>query len=290
MGSFVPNQIEEQAVEGELLAECGDPSMRANIFRTRCLVQEKVCSLIIDGGVYSNFASTTMIEKLKLPTFKHPCPYKLQWLNDNGVIRVNEQVLISLSIGKYKDEVLYDVVPMQAGHMILGRQWQLDRQVNYNGVSNKYSFNMNGRTIALVPLSPKQAYEDQMKEIEAKKSESEEVFSNTNNINPALPISVVSYLQGIGDQYQGKVDLEHGKQTLEQGVGKQVAVEKLNSMAVVELAWFEKNVEVRYSEKQGISKAAMEARRIAKEREEILAKEPDMKVDKVDYVDSLQEK
>ncbi|KAM7473482.1 hypothetical protein LguiB_020725 [Lonicera macranthoides] len=156
-------EIEEQTVEGELLAECGGPSVRANVFRTRCLVQDRACSLIIYGGVCSNFASTTMIEKMNLLTFKHSCPYKLQWLNDNGVIRVNEQVLISFSIGKYNDEVLCDVVPMQAGHMILGRQWQLDRQVNYNGVSNKYSFKMNEKTITLVPLPPKQAHEDQMK-------------------------------------------------------------------------------------------------------------------------------
>ncbi|KAM7489605.1 hypothetical protein LguiB_027089 [Lonicera macranthoides] len=156
-------EIEEQAVEGELLAECGDPSVRANVFRTRCLVQDRACSLIIYGGVYTNFASTTMIEKLNMPMFKHPCPYKLEWLNDNGMIRVNEQVLFSFSIGKYNDEVLCDVVPMQAGYMILGRQWQLDRQVSYNGISNKYSFKMNEKTIALVPLPPKQAHEDQMK-------------------------------------------------------------------------------------------------------------------------------
>ncbi|KAM7523120.1 hypothetical protein LguiA_013022 [Lonicera macranthoides] len=66
-------------------------------------------------------------------------------------------------IGKYKDDVLCDVGPMQAGHMILGRQWQLDRQVNYNGIFNKYSFKMNERTVTLVPLPPKQAHEYHMK-------------------------------------------------------------------------------------------------------------------------------
>ena len=141
-----------------MLAKCDDPSVRANVFRTRCLVQDKACSLIIDGGVYKSYASTTMIEKLRLPTTKHSCPYKLQCLNVNGEIKVDEQVLISFSIGKYKDEVLCDVVPMQAGHMLLGRQWQFNRQVTYNGVSNKYSFKMNE---SVVPLPPNQAHEDQ---------------------------------------------------------------------------------------------------------------------------------
>ena len=137
--------------------------MRANVFRTRCLVQDKACSLIIDGGVCTNFASVIMVEKLRMPTIKHPRPYKLQWLNVNGAIKVDEQVLISFSIGKYKDEVLCDVVPMQAGHMVLGQPWQDERQVNYNGVSNKYSFRMNERTITLVPLPPTQAHEDQVR-------------------------------------------------------------------------------------------------------------------------------
>ncbi|XP_039069136.1 uncharacterized protein LOC120215548 [Hibiscus syriacus] len=45
-------------------------------------------------------------------TTKHPHSYKLQWLNDEGELRVTKQVLISFSIGKYKDEVLCDVVPV----------------------------------------------------------------------------------------------------------------------------------------------------------------------------------
>ena len=40
--------------------------------------------------------------------------YKLQWLSEVGEIVVNKQVLIHFSIGKYKDEVLCDVVPMEA--------------------------------------------------------------------------------------------------------------------------------------------------------------------------------
>ena len=56
-----------------------------------------------------------------MPTSKHPRPYKLQWLNDSGEVKVNKQVLIYFCIGKYKDEVLCDVVLMQAGHLLLGR-------------------------------------------------------------------------------------------------------------------------------------------------------------------------
>uniref|UniRef100_A0A7N2M5G4 Reverse transcriptase n=1 Tax=Quercus lobata TaxID=97700 RepID=A0A7N2M5G4_QUELO len=125
---------------------------------------------------------TIMVEKLGLPMVKHPRPYKLQWLNDSGEIKVNKQVLVAFRIGKYEDEVLCDVVPMQAGHLLLGRPWQFDRQVKHDGFTNKYSFVLNQRLITLVPLTPQQVYEDQVrlqKESDQKK-ESEQKKKSEN--------------------------------------------------------------------------------------------------------------
>ncbi|XP_065633623.1 uncharacterized protein LOC136069243 [Quercus suber] len=48
--------------------------------------------MIIDGGSYTNVASTTLVEKLNLPTLKDPRPYKLQWLNDCGEVKEYEDV------------------------------------------------------------------------------------------------------------------------------------------------------------------------------------------------------
>uniref|UniRef100_A0A2N9HC89 RNA-directed DNA polymerase n=1 Tax=Fagus sylvatica TaxID=28930 RepID=A0A2N9HC89_FAGSY len=136
---------------------------RENIFHTRCHVNNKVCSMIIDGGSCTNVASTILVEKLNLPTLKHSRPYKLQWLNDCGEVRVDRQVLVTFSIGKYLDEVLCDVVPMHAGHILLGRPWQYDRRVTHDGFKNMYSFVKEGKTIKLAPLTPSQVYEDQLK-------------------------------------------------------------------------------------------------------------------------------
>ena len=119
--------------------------------------------MIIDGGSCTNVANTILVEKLNLPTLKHSRPYKLQWLHDCGEIKVNKQVLISFSIGKYKDEVLCDVVPMHPDHILLGRPWQFDRKVTHDGFKNRYSFVKDSRTVTLVPLTPRQVYEDQMK-------------------------------------------------------------------------------------------------------------------------------
>ena len=100
---------------------------------------------------------------LNLPTLKHPRPYKLQWLNDCGEVKVNKQVLVSFSIGRYKDEVFCDVVLMHMGRILLGRPWQFDRKVNHHGFKNKHSFVKDNKTITLVLLTPRQVYEDQMK-------------------------------------------------------------------------------------------------------------------------------
>jgi len=73
---------------------------------------------------------------------------------------VNKQVLITFAIGNYKDEVLCDVVPMEATHILLGRPWQYDRQVLHDGQINKMSFNFQGHKVILKPLSPKEVHED----------------------------------------------------------------------------------------------------------------------------------
>jgi flagellar biosynthesis GTPase FlhF len=78
--------------------------------------------------------------------------------------------------------VLCDIVPTQAGHLLLGRPWQFDRHVKYDGFTNKYSFVLNQRSITLVPLTLQQVYEDEVrlqKESDQKK-ESEQKKKSEN--------------------------------------------------------------------------------------------------------------
>ena len=116
-----------------------------------------MCSLIIDSDSCANVVSLSMIEKLNLQTSVHPHPYNIQWLNQSKGLQVNSRCLISFSIGKnYNDELWFDVIPMDAGHMLLGRPWLFDRKVTNYGYLNTYSFTKNGKKITLTPLSPSQ--------------------------------------------------------------------------------------------------------------------------------------
>ena len=76
---------------------------------------------------------------------------------------MQKQVLVSFSIGKYHDEVLCDVVLMYASHILLGGPWKFDRRANHDDFKNHFSFTMNNKLVTLVPLTPKQVYEDQVR-------------------------------------------------------------------------------------------------------------------------------
>jgi len=80
----------EEADEGELLVlrrtlsghkGVNHEEQRENIFHTQCIINGRVCSLLVDGGSCANVASATFIEKLKVKAEAHFQPYSIQWLN-----------------------------------------------------------------------------------------------------------------------------------------------------------------------------------------------------------------
>jgi len=77
---------------------------------------------------------------MELKQRHHPNPYKMQWLNDCGALRVNHVVTVAFSIGRYNDHVECDVVPMQACQLLLGRLCLYDHDVQIFGKTNKLAF------------------------------------------------------------------------------------------------------------------------------------------------------
>jgi len=82
-----------------------------------------VCSLIIDGVSCTNVASIHLTDMLKLPTIQPPRPSSILWLKKGNEVQVTKQPFIVYSIGHFKDEVLCDVLPTDACHLLLGRPW-----------------------------------------------------------------------------------------------------------------------------------------------------------------------
>jgi len=43
-------------------------------------------------------------------------------------------------MGNYNDNILCDVVPMEAYHILLGRSWKFDKKTTHNGLTNEINF------------------------------------------------------------------------------------------------------------------------------------------------------
>ncbi|XP_052724926.1 uncharacterized protein LOC128194132 [Vigna angularis] len=80
-----------------------------------------------------SFQGTRLVEKLNLTVIPHPKPYKLHWLNEDEDITVKNQVKLAISIGNFKDDVICDLVHMEACHVLLGRPWQFDNDTTHHG-------------------------------------------------------------------------------------------------------------------------------------------------------------
>ncbi|GJR80111.1 hypothetical protein Tco_0150896 [Tanacetum coccineum] len=92
-----------------------DFSQRNKIFETKCLIEDNVCSLLIDGGSCENLVSKELVKALKLPTEQHPYPCELDSIKKCPGVEVNEIFKIPIVVGSsYRDVVACDVVDLSA--------------------------------------------------------------------------------------------------------------------------------------------------------------------------------
>jgi hypothetical protein len=57
-------------------------------------------------------------------------------------------------VGSYTDYADFDVVPMEAYSLLLGRPWEYDKDAAHHGRTNTYTFMHKNKNITLLPLSP----------------------------------------------------------------------------------------------------------------------------------------
>jgi len=93
-----------------------------------------------------------MVEKLDLKRLKHPNTYRVSWLQKGHKLLVDQQSEVELQIGRYKDKIVCDIMPMDVCHILLGRPWQYDRKVTHDGVMNCYKFEKDEIKHTLVPI------------------------------------------------------------------------------------------------------------------------------------------
>lgn len=115
--------------------------------------------MIIDGGSIDNLVSIEMVNKSQLVCVPKYNPYKISWLKKDHSVLADKSCLVAFKIGPYVDEVLCDVVLMDAWHFLLGRLWQYDQNVVHQGRENTYEVQHEGRKTLLKPWKEEGASE-----------------------------------------------------------------------------------------------------------------------------------
>jgi hypothetical protein len=74
---------------------------------------------------------------------KHPKSYKLNSLNQDTKVIIEKSCVVSFSISKIKfDNILCDVVSIDACHLFLRMTWQYDKNIIYYGEHITYTLSI----------------------------------------------------------------------------------------------------------------------------------------------------
>lgn len=123
-------------------------------------------------------------------------------MNECGEVRATKQVLASFIVGKFKNEVICDVVPMNATHLLLGRPWQFNRKTKHDGFRNRYTVEKYEKIYTLAPLSPRQVYVDQLKFKKVEEAEQEFIKNNGEDVWGRLKIRWAMSVKQLRREFQ----------------------------------------------------------------------------------------
>ena len=65
---------------------------------------------------------------------------------------MSEKIEVDFQIWKYKDMIVYDIMPMDVYHLLLDRTWKLYRKVVYDVDNNTCKFENDGIKNKMVAL------------------------------------------------------------------------------------------------------------------------------------------
>ena len=94
---------------------------RGNIFQTR-VNRKQIRSLVIDTRSCTNAMSKEAVKKMGLKVKSPLDPYHVVWIT-NTKLKVDKQCLATFDIGKLKEIVMCDVLPLKLCHVLLGWPW-----------------------------------------------------------------------------------------------------------------------------------------------------------------------
>ena len=94
-----------------------------------------------------------------------------QSVNSYDNIMVDKIARIEIFISTYTDSAEFDIIPMQACHLLFGQLWNDINNVLHNTVANKCSFKYNGRKITLIAMTATEILEADLERAERRKNQ-----------------------------------------------------------------------------------------------------------------------
>ena len=110
---------------------------------------------IVDNGNQKNLNLADFFYKLKFLTTTHPQPYKIGWLDHCLNVHVSQQCCLPYAIKPLKDEVIYDISPLEFSDVILGQPYMSKIHIVYESQPHSVFITLGKWLYRIPKVAPK---------------------------------------------------------------------------------------------------------------------------------------
>ena len=72
---------------------------RWSVFKTQCMIKDRACKMIIDGGSFTDAISKDVVHALGLSMWRHPQPHHVEWLYNSKKLKITHKVRVKFTVG-----------------------------------------------------------------------------------------------------------------------------------------------------------------------------------------------
>jgi hypothetical protein len=94
-------------------------------------VKDTPLHFIVYRSSQKKIISREVVKRLTQPTTLHPHPYTISWLSQGKDIYINQQCFLHYDIKPFKEEVLFDVSPLEFCDVLIGQPYMWKHLVVY---------------------------------------------------------------------------------------------------------------------------------------------------------------
>jgi hypothetical protein len=120
------------------------------LFHSQMWVKGAPLHFIVDSGSQKNLISAEVVKWLDLPMTPHPQPNTIGWLCQGRDLCVSQQCHLPYDINPFKDEVMYDISPLEVCDVLLGQPYLWKRHVVYESRPRNVIITL-GRQLYMIP-------------------------------------------------------------------------------------------------------------------------------------------